>query len=1235
MRRRATAWMRSLILIQSLCLLVILWIQSPAASQQNSKTGNLSPAHRNLIRVLEAKSAEAGVREKARPAAAFKNLVQVPRAPRKAESAGLKRIYSEPRPETSALIRKSLEMALRTRSVSPDGRDLPLLARLNSLAGKEAAKAALLAGTGEETPQPNVTEIEPNDTWPEAQNIAFGDLVSGKSTPDKDVDIFKFEGKAGDFVKIETRNQSSEGWLYAALFDPDSNAISNGFYQLNESYSADSKQFSPTIWAGGDLISKTLPADGTYHLMVISHPGQIVYLKEGVTEKTNSSAELTYLLSLIQLPTRPVSGRVIDDAGSGVAGAELYFWSYDGIGNAQAITAEEGSFKLSLPEGAYTVAVKSPPKGRYPDNQIYELFKVGEQGAELQLTLRSGVIFYGRTVDDRGNTAPYVGLSLINQEKSLYLWVSSDSIGDFSLALFPATYDIYVYPSGDYPFQPMISQMPFQADTKYEVVLYSGKILSGKVLAPDSHPLSGVSLTFYGDNEVRWAGSDVDGNYKIALSGGNYRIDVYPPEDILLPQQQAGPVDVTEDAAYDIQLVDGGILSGTVLDSRGNPVNGAGINIWPVYPSTNSVIVEKRTFLAGEEDTVEVPNLIAPYNPSSVSYSSQTWRSTDENGFWQAALLPGEYAVEVSAPGDYPYQWMKGGTYKVEQGVEVKAEQATLEYGTVFSGRVLLQDGSPFASNSFRLELSTSEKDGLVPDAPQPMIRQDQKSDAVMPIWWGNWVPTGEDGTFKVRVLPGTYDLYFDSRAGESGYPLQQVQNVNLQNDYEMTITLQAGYLLKGRVIDPNGAGMEGAYLSFFNAEGTWQGSVFSETDGLYAMRFVAGDYMMAISPTNGYFPDSTVLSLSIQGDISQDIVLRPGVRIYGRVTDKAGTGLSGVMVQFISNLKTAGDSIMKILPVDPARLLVPDKVNAGLADSPDAFVNGNGPVNGQTPSDTSSAGNGAVSDPRSSFKYIPGPDISGLDQNFYAWTDIAGNWETVVKAGIYDIYASTGYSFRAVFSSVLLQAVDCTKECEINITLGDAEIIVKGMVKDENGNPAPGALVSFYDPKTGDHAATYTDAAGNFEFNLPPGSYEVYAGENQDLSKDAVTGQLAFRNNQNLLIRFGAGVIDATAADDEGAGGGATLPKAFALAQNSPNPFNPATTISYSVSAPSTVHLTVYDLRGRLVTTLVDRMQQEGTYSVQWDGKDSRGQTLSSGVYFYRMEAGTFSSTRKMILLK
>jgi|GEM_PF-1190882 hypothetical protein len=98
-----------------------------------------------------------------------------------------------------------------------------------------------------------------------------------------------------------------------------------------------------------------------------------------------------------------------------------------------------------------------------------------------------------------------------------------------------------------------------------------------------------------------------------------------------------------------------------------------------------------------------------------------------------------------------------------------------------------------------------------------------------------------------------------------------------------------------------------------------------------------------------------------------------------------------------------------------------------------------------------------------------------------------------------------------------------------------------------------------------------------------------------------------------------------------------ASLPKSFSLAQNAPNPFNPATTISYSIpeGISAAVSLRVYDIRGKLVRTLVNEVRDTGTYTVFWDGNNESGAKVSSGVYFYRMKAGSFVQTRKMVLLK
>ncbi|MBN2288540.1 MAG: T9SS type A sorting domain-containing protein [Candidatus Glassbacteria bacterium] len=123
------------------------------------------------------------------------------------------------------------------------------------------------------------------------------------------------------------------------------------------------------------------------------------------------------------------------------------------------------------------------------------------------------------------------------------------------------------------------------------------------------------------------------------------------------------------------------------------------------------------------------------------------------------------------------------------------------------------------------------------------------------------------------------------------------------------------------------------------------------------------------------------------------------------------------------------------------------------------------------------------------------------------------------------------------------------------------------------------------------------------------------------------IMGQLDLTPDEEAIFRL---ALDGNTSQ-------ASLPKKFTLEQNSPNPFNPATAISYSVPEvfSGQVNLRVFNLRGRLVRVLVDEIKEAGNYTVFWDGMDDAGRQIASGVYLYRMKAGNFVRTRKMVLLK
>jgi hypothetical protein len=98
-------------------------------------------------------------------------------------------------------------------------------------------------------------------------------------------------------------------------------------------------------------------------------------------------------------------------------------------------------------------------------------------------------------------------------------------------------------------------------------------------------------------------------------------------------------------------------------------------------------------------------------------------------------------------------------------------------------------------------------------------------------------------------------------------------------------------------------------------------------------------------------------------------------------------------------------------------------------------------------------------------------------------------------------------------------------------------------------------------------------------------------------------------------------------------------IPHVFQLSQNYPNPFNPSTTIAFELtgemSETQPVTLTIYDIRGRRVRTLIDQDFEVGNHKIHWNGQNDRGESVPSGIYLYRLKTGGKVSTRKMTILE
>ncbi len=137
-------------------------------------------------------------------------------------------------------------------------------------------------------------------------------------------------------------------------------------------------------------------------------------------------------------------------------------------------------------------------------------------------------------------------------------------------------------------------------------------------------------------------------------------------------------------------------------------------------------------------------------------------------------------------------------------------------------------------------------------------------------------------------------------------------------------------------------------------------------------------------------------------------------------------------------------------------------------------------------------------------------------------------------------------------------------------------------------------------------------------------------------LSYDGENTGIAITNISSSAPTMTADIQVSLSSGNEDPGDPETaLPVTFVLGQNYPNPFNPTTRINLNLSSPEYVTMTVYDMLGRKINTLIDGELPSGSISVDWNGRDNSGNELASGIYFYQVVCNDRSETRKMLLIR
>ena len=237
-------------------------------------------------------------------------------------------------------------------------------------------------------------------------------------------------------------------------------------------------------------------------------------------------------------------------------------------------------------------------------------------------------------------------------------------------------------------------------------------------------------------------------------------------------------------------------------------------------------------------------------------------------------------------------------------------------------------------------------------------------------------------------------------------------------------------------------------------------------------------------------------------------------------------------------------------------------------------------------------------------------PMLAGLNSNTNLTLDAGAGLpgigeEMIVTVGLENFVELQGYGLSLAYDSEVLEFVG-SRVGEDNL-LGEAALALPQVINLQDGKASIFAL---------GETAVNGDLGLSLVFRTKLETEGSYIEITDGLLRDGNYGVNSLRGPASVMIE--------------------TRPEVYALNDNYPNPFNPETTIKYQLPEAGLVTLEVYNMLGQVVKTLVSENQTAGRKTVQWDATNDNGQSLSSGMYFYHVEAGEgFQDTKKMLLLK
>jgi len=227
--------------------------------------------------------------------------------------------------------------------------------------------------------------------------------------------------------------------------------------------------------------------------------------------------------------------------------------------------------------------------------------------------------------------------------------------------------------------------------------------------------------------------------------------------------------------------------------------------------------------------------------------------------------------------------------------------------------------------------------------------------------------------------------------------------------------------------------------------------------------------------------------------------------------------------------------------------------------------------------------------------------------------------------------YDLSSYAGQSVYVAIQCVTADAFIFFVDDFHIGAPADVVYAQIPTQNGNA--GRQISDYIPVKISSTSTSSRELESYNVYLD----EVLAGNTTDLMWEFTGLENGDEYSAGVEAVYDEGVSDLVeiAFFYEGTHAENVIVAATQLNNNYPNPFNPVTKIAYSVKETGNVSLEIYNLKGQLVKTLVNNVQEAGVHTEIWNGTDDSGKSVASGVYFYKMKTQNYNSTKKMILMK